>query len=185
MNKLEKYIRDNRNKIDDFEPSGEHFEKFRSKLSPAPHPFYSHIPDWLKVAAVLIFVAVSSILVFEQAQKYYAKQQEPLREILPGEYFEAQVYYTSEIKEKYSEIDRLNTLDPERNKILFTELKEMDRMLQSLLADLQANPSDERVLSAMISHYQMKLDVMGQIIEQLEKANQINSTFKNHENKEV
>lgn len=185
MNKLEQHISDNREQIDGFEPSGEHFERFRAKLSPASVPFYSRIPDWLKVAAVLILVAVSSILVFEQAQVYFAKRQDTINEKLPGEYLEARVYYTSQINEKYSEIDRLNSSDPERNKILFTELKEMDRMFQSLLADLQTNPSDERVLSAMIAHYQLKLEVMGQIINQLESANQINSTYKNHENKDV
>jgi hypothetical protein len=185
MSKLEKHIRDNRDSFDSAEPSMEHFEKFREKLQPARLPLYTRIPNWVKVAAVLIFVAVSSIMVFEQAQQYYAKRQNPMKDILPGEYFEAQVYYTSQIKEKYSEIDQLNTLDPERNEILFTELGEMDRMFQALLKDLQTNPSDERVLSAMITHYQMKLEVMGQIIKQLEKANKLNSTYQNHENKEV
>ena len=185
MSKLEQHIRNNRNSFDSAEPSTEHFNRFRAKLSPASLPIYARIPNWIKVAAVLIFVAVSSIMVFEQAQQYYAKRQNPMKEIIPSEYFEAQVYYTSQIKEKYSEIDQLNSLDPERNEILFTELKEMDKMFQALLKDLQTNPSDERVLSAMINHYQMKLEVMGQIINQLEKANKINSTYQNNENKEV
>lgn len=185
MNKLEKYIRENIERLDSFEPSDAHFEKFRRRLLPVSVPFYTRIPGWIKVAAILIFVAVSSILVFEQAQLYYAKKQYTLRQIMPGEFFEAGVYYTSQINEKYSEIDRLNAEDPERNEILFTELKEMDRMFQSLLNDLQANPSDERVLSAMISHYQLKLEVMGEIIRQLEKVNQINSTYNNYENKDV
>jgi len=185
MNKLEKHIRTNREQFDSFEPSSDHMTRFREKLIPAHQSLYARIPYGLKIAAILILVAITSILVFEQAQKYYISRQKPLEKILPGEYKEARIYYTSQIKQKYTEIDQLNISDPERNEIVFKELKEMDRLFQSLLRDLKTNPSDERVLSAMINHYQMKLDIMGQIIEQLEKANQINSTIKSHEKSEV
>lgn len=185
MNKLEKHIRENREQFDAFEPSDGHMKRFREKLSPVRVPVYARIPYWLRVAAVLLLVAVSSILIYEQGRKYYTSRQNPLQEIIPGEFLEARIYYTSLINEKYSEIDRLNSSDPVRNELLLEELEEMDRLFKSLMRDLQANPSDERVLSAMITHYQMKLEVMGQIIQQLEEANKINSTLKSHEKTEV
>jgi hypothetical protein len=58
-------------------------------------------------------------------------------------------------------------------------------MFKSLMRDLKTNPSDERILSAMINHYQLKLEVMGQIIDQLQKANQTNSTIKSHEETDI
>ena len=185
MNELEKHIRSHRDRFDSFEPPAGHMARFRSKLAPAKVSLYRRIPYGLKIAAVLLLVAVSSILIYEQARKQYISRQKPLEEILPGEYFEARIYYTSLINKKYSEIDRLNMFDPEQKEILLKELDEMDRLFHSLMKDLQTNPSDERVLSAMINHYQMKLEVMGKIIQQLEKAKQINSTIKSHENSEV
>ncbi len=185
MNKLEQHIRENREQFDSFEPSEGHMARFREKLSPVRVPLYARIPSWLRIAAVLLLVAASSILVYEQARKFYISRQQPLQEIIPGEFFEARIYYTSLINEKYSEIDRLNSSDPDRNDMLLKELEEMDILFKSLMKDLQANPSDERVLSAMIAHYQIKLEIMGQIIQQLEKANTINSTLKSHENTEV
>ena len=185
MNKLEKHIRKNREHLDSFEPSSSHMERFRKKLSPASQSLYAKIPYGLKIASIIIIVALTSIMVFEQAQKFYISRHKSLENILPGEYKEARIYYITQIKQKYSEIDRLNISDPERNEIVFKELEEMDDLFQSLLRDLQTNPSDERILSAMISHYQMKLEVLGQIIEQLEKANQTNSTLKSYEKSEV
>ena len=185
MNKLEKHIRTNRDKFDSFEPSADHMARFRKRLEPAPVSLYSRIPYGLKIAAVLMLVAVSSVLIFEQSQKYYLSRQNPLEEILPGDYFEARVYYTSQIKEKYTEIDRLSESFPDRKEVLFKELDEMDGLYHSMLKDLQTVPTDERVLSAMITHYQMKLEIMGQIIIQLEKANKINSTYQSHEKTEV
>lgn len=185
MNKLEKHIRNNRDQFDVYEPSGEHMERFREKITPARIPLYSRIPRGLKVAAVLLLVAVSSILIYEQAQRFYISRRQPLQEILPGEFREAQVYYTSQIKEKHLEIDRLNISEPDTKNLMVKELEEMDRMFRSLMKDLKTNPSDERILSAMISHYQVKLEIMGQIIQQLERANQLKSTYKSYDETEI
>jgi hypothetical protein len=102
-----------------------------------------------------------------------------LEQILPGEFLEAQVYYTSQIKQKHSEINRLNLSEPDTKNLMMKELEEMDRLFYSLMKDLKTNPSDERILSAMIEHYQVKLEIMSQIIRQLEKTNQLKSTYKN------
>lgn len=185
MEKFEKHIRDNREGFDSFEPSDGHMDRFLGKLTPARISLYQRIPYGIKVAAILILVAFSSILVYESAQRYYTSRQQPLEEILPGEYIDAKIYYSTLIEDKYSEIDRLSDADPERKEILLLELDEMDRLFRSIMKDLQTAPTDERVLSAMINHYQLKLEVMGQIIEQLEKVNRINSTYKSHEKTDV
>ena len=185
MNKLEKFIRFNREQIDSFEPSEGHMARFREKLPAPALSFYARIPYGLKVAAVLFMVAVSSILIYEQSKLFYISRQKPLQEIVQGDFGEAQIYYTSLIKQKSSEIDRLNISDPAQKELLKKELKEMDYLFHFLQKDLQTNPTDERILSAMINHYQMKLEIMGQIIQQLEKANQINSTFNSYESTEI
>jgi len=65
------------------------------------------------------------------------------------------------------------------------ELEEMDKLFHSLQKDFQSNPNDQRVINAMISHYQLKLEVMSQIIKQLEEVNHVNNKYKNHESKEI
>ncbi len=43
----------------------------------------------------------------------------------------------------------------------------MDSVYVSLQKELKANPNDERIINAMIEHYQTKLDVMTYIVSQL------------------
>jgi hypothetical protein len=43
----------------------------------------------------------------------------------------------------------------------------MDSTYVSLQKELKANPNDERIINAMIEHYQTKLEVMTYIVNQL------------------
>ena len=60
----------------------------------------------------------------------------------------------------------------------------MDSLMKQLQRDLKTNPGDERIINAMISHYQMKLGVMNQILDQLENINN-NHQSSNHESKDI
>lgn len=186
MNKLEKQIQANRQKFDSQEPSPGHMERFEQKLHNRPsRSLFSRIPYALKAAVVLLLVALSSILIYEQAQIYYQNQRVLSLQDISDEFGEAEFYYTSLIKNKYQEINRLNRDDPKQKEMLMNELDEMDRLFHSLQKDFQSNPTDQRVINAMISHYQLKLEVMSQIISQLEEVNQVNNKYKNHEGKEI
>lgn len=186
MNKLEKQIRTNRQKFDSQEPSAGHMERFEQKLhKQSSRSLFSRIPYALKAAVVLLLVALSSILIYEQAQVYYANQRVLSLQDISEEFGEAEFYYTSLINNKYQEINRLNIDDPKRKEMLIIELEDMDKLFHSLQKDFQSNPNDQRVINAMISHYQLKLDIMSQIITQLEEVNQVNNKYKNHEGKEI
>ena len=51
--------------------------------------------------------------------------------------------------------------------MLVKEMKSMDSVYVSLQKELKANPNDERIINAMIEHYQTKLEVMTYIVNQL------------------
>ena len=55
-------------------------------------------------------------------------------------------------------------ITPEQKDMLISELKSMDSVYVSLQKELKANPNDERIISAMIEHYQTKLEVMTYIV---------------------
>jgi len=59
--------------------------------------------------------------------------------------------------------------------MLNNELKSMDSVYIQLQKDLKANPDDERIINAMIEHYQTKVDVMSFILEQLKAIRNENS----------
>jgi hypothetical protein len=186
MNKFEKQIRANRQRFDSQEPSSGHMERFAQKLNAQATPsLFSRIPYALKAAVILILVALSSILIYEQARIYYQDQRELSLRDISHEFGEAEFYYTSLINHKYEQINRLNLDDPKQKEMLMMELEEMDRLFHSLQKDFQSNPGDQRVINAMISHYQLKLDIMSQIIRQLEEVNQLNNKYNKDEGKEI
>jgi hypothetical protein len=66
-----------------------------------------------------------------------------------------------------SEIKTIDLNNPEQKVMLEKEMKNMDSVYVQLQKDLKANPDDERIINAMIEHYQTKVEVMNYIINQL------------------
>jgi hypothetical protein len=73
--------------------------------------------------------------------------------------------------------------NPEQKKMLRNEMRSMDSVYVSLQKELKANPNDERIISAMITHYQTKLEVMTYIVNQLKAIR--NENQNNTENEKV
>jgi len=69
--------------------------------------------------------------------------------------------------------------------MILKELKEMDEVLHSLSEELKNDPNNDRLINAMIQHYQVKLEIMNAIIAQLEEIKQITSKTNKHEGKEI
>ena len=57
----------------------------------------------------------------------------------------------------------------------------MDSTYITLQKELKANPNDERIINAMIEHYQTKLDVMTYIVNQLKTIRNDNQNKKENE----
>jgi hypothetical protein len=186
MKDIEKIIQDNRDQFDHLEPSEGHFERFQNKLD--QHNKKSVSFSWtfiMKAAVVGVLVVLSSMWLYDNLYKQQNTQQLTYQD-LPTEVQEAQMYYSSLVEEKYEKIKSHDFEDEKQKKMLLKELKEMNEAYQSIRKDLKSNPDDPRVINALIRHYQMKLDVMNQILNQLKTMNQQNNNKeKSHETTEI
>jgi hypothetical protein len=70
---------------------------------------------------------------------------------------------------------------PGQKDLLVKEMKSMDSVYVSLQKELKANPNDERIINAMIEHYQTKLEVMTYIVSQLKTIRNDNLNKKEDE----
>jgi uncharacterized protein (DUF305 family) len=105
---------------------------------------------------------------------------------LSPEYNEVEIYYATLASQKFNEISSLEFVDSTQKTILLEELKQMDAVYENLKRDLKNNPSDERVINAMIQHYQMKVDIMNQILTQLHQVKELNQQKSdNYESTEI
>ncbi|MGM0497273.1 MAG: hypothetical protein ACQESJ_05100 [Bacteroidota bacterium] len=196
MKKLEDIIRKNREKFDDLEPAEGHFERFQSKLNrynnKKPSTFFSY-KFVLKAAVVGLLVVLSSLWLYDNIYDKHSTDQIAMENASP-EFREAQVYYSGMVKKKYNQIQDFDFKSKKQKKMLMNELKAMDSIYYNIKQDFEEHPNDPRVMNALIKHYQMKLDVMTQVLEQLnqvqaiknrDKDNKNNKNDKSHENKEL
>ena len=96
---------------------------------------------------------------------------------------EADMYYTSQVNARYDQIKEFNFENSEEKAVLLDELKDLETYHHQLMIDIETNPDNDQVINALIRHYQIKLDVMDQIIIQLNQVKK--ETSKKNENESV
>ncbi|MBE0678516.1 MAG: hypothetical protein IH592_07100 [Bacteroidales bacterium] len=178
MNTIEEIIKRGRGNFDDREPSEGHFERFSFKLATRLHAVKakrSILPYLLKAAVVTLLVTLSSLWTFDHFVRPNLKRTMTLSEVSP-EYREVENYYVSQVSFMQNEFTSLDLTNPEQKETLLNEMASMDSVYVELQKELRANPNDQRIIDAMIKHYQTKLEVMSYILDQLRqiKAETVN-----------
>ena len=182
MSNIEKQIKEQRLLLDSDRPREGHEDRFRQKLERLPKQVpvrrirFRHA---IQVAASVAIILTSAIVLIRTNKSGNKVAQQEI----PAAVVEADIYYASQVDARYNEIKDFEFADREEKDLLLKELKDLESYHRQLMKDLEANPDDERVLSALIRHYQLKLEVMDQIIRQL---NQVKSEIsENHEKESI
>jgi len=165
MQNLEQFFKNKPGVFDVDELPDGHFERFAAKMAAAQNQSKPRFTI-LKFAAILIaflMLGFAGGYVYQQNQH----KQVALGNISP-EYQEVEQFFQSSVSQK---IDQLKKMDCDLGrKALHDALAEFKRIDQEY-ADLQNNFSqnaeDERVISAMISCYQSKLDILSRMLTQI------------------
>ena len=169
MKNIEDILRNNRDFFEDAEPSKGHFERFERKLEArfrSKAIKRSIVPYLLRAAVVTLLVTLSSLWTWDHFIRPGSSRM-TLGQVSP-QYKEVENYYMHQVNMMEGEIVTLDpSHNPEQKEILISELKSMDSVYVSLQKELKANPNDERIINAMIEHYQTKLEVMTYIVSQL------------------
>jgi hypothetical protein len=185
MSKIEDIIRTNKGFFYDAEPSEGHFERFRSKLE-ARFTVRKKInigPYLLRAAVVTLLVTLSSLYTWEHFIRP-DRSTMTLSQVSP-QYREVETFYVRQVNMLEGEIlDIAAIAGEEQKKILDEEMQNMDAAFRELQKELKANPSDERIINAMIEHYQTKVEVMSYILSQLKQVKSENQQL-NQENEKV
>ncbi|HOB84652.1 MAG TPA: hypothetical protein PKX27_12940 [Bacteroidales bacterium] len=169
MKNIEDIIRNNRDLFEDTEPPKGHFDRFSTKLEERFHVQgvkRSIVPYLLKAAVVTLLVTLSSLWIWDNFLSSEGKRM-TLGDVSP-QYREVENYYIHQVNLLENEINTTAIIDdPEHKDMLKSEMRSMDSVYVQLQKELKANPDDERIISAMIEHYQTKLEVMSYIVNQL------------------
>jgi hypothetical protein len=184
MKTIDEIIRNNKDFFEDEEPSNGHFERFNRKLElrfQAKAIKRSIVPYLLRAAVVTLLVTLSSLWTWDHFIRTGTSRM-TLGDVSP-QYKEVENYYIHQVNMMEGEIVNVDLKNnPEQKMILVKEMKSMDSVYVSLQKELKANPDDERIINAMIEHYQTKLEVMTYIVNQLKAVRNANPKKSENEN---
>jgi len=126
----------------------------------------SIVPYLLKAAVVTLLITLSSLWTWDHFIRP-DRGRMTLGDVSP-QYREVENYYIHQVNLMENDLSAADiTSNPEQKKILIDEMKSIDSVYVQLQKELKANPNDERIINAMIEHYQTKLEVMTFIVNQL------------------
>ena len=169
MKNIEEIIRNNKDFFEEAEPSKGHLERFNRKLEIRFQTNVikrSIVPYLLRAAVVTLLVTLSSLYTWDHFIRP-GNSRTTLGQVSP-QYKEVESYYIHQVNMMEGEIVNVELKDNPAQKImLMKEMKSMDSVYVSLQKELKANPNDERIITAMIEHYQTKVEVMSYIVNQL------------------
>lgn len=181
MKNIEDIIRTNKDFFD-AEPSEGHMERFNKKLEmrfSAKTIKRSIVPYLLRAAVVTLLVTLSSLWTWDHFIRP-DRNRMTLGQVSP-EYREVENYYVHQVNLMENELVNIDLKNnPGQKQELLSEMKRMDSVYVQLQKELKANPKDDRIINAMIEHYQTKVEIMSYILDQLKAIR--NENHNNQEN---
>ncbi|MGQ8336565.1 hypothetical protein ACUNWD_08450 [Sunxiuqinia sp. A32] len=165
--RLESFVRGNKESFDIHSPSPEVWGKLNQQLHKKEQKHWMK-SRWLQVAAVLAIVIISSgvivkSLVSPSDRLRLAADADPeVRELI-----EAEAYYAQQVSGKLKEIRKCYKLVPELEMEVENDLLELEGMYQELKKDLKENVSNKEVIEAMIENNRFRMKLVDDVLEQI------------------
>ncbi|HSO89341.1 MAG TPA: hypothetical protein VLQ91_22495 [Draconibacterium sp.] len=163
--RLEDFIKANREAFDQHEPSDKVWEQISKPAR--KHKTVSFAQYFLRVAAVLAIGVVFTVLIvktniFAPRDLEVQSQDTELRELI-----EAEAFYASQVNGKLEEIRKCYDTYPEIKEEVELDLLELQEMYNTLKIDLKENISKKAVIEAMIENNRNQLEMVDQVLNQI------------------
>jgi len=176
--KLEQRFRELEGQFDTEEPDFGHFNRFEAKLAKNK----AKQPKWNPRSWTWIAVAASIALLFGVwFGGYSAKTGLELADVSP-QMEETQSFFVSTIQ---NEIENINLKRNDENQHIiddaFKQLNKLEDNYKNLTLELDTSNKDKRIIYAMISNFQQRIEVLQYLLQQLDELEQLKTG--NHDNK--
>ncbi|CAL1517351.1 hypothetical protein [Chitinophaga sp. MM2321] len=138
--------------------------------------------NWFKAAVIAVLVINAAVLFYLTQHKQQQRQE--LAFIAP-DMQEAKVYYTSRINEKLELINAYPATELGMDSTARRELELRNDTYRMLEKELKNNPGNERIRAALVRYYQLKLDLLDKILEELQAKHATPGQQKKHYEAEI
>jgi hypothetical protein len=181
--RLERFVRDNREDFDTLEPSDALWGRITADLGePEPLPatpiqkasrnWGSAYFSWRIAAGLLLALGVSYLFYLNQE---YGVTRDPRVALNVPTYAREFTQYNQAIEEKRNELVRLTSDNPELYKEFSTDLDRLEKSYGNLRSELPKAPNQEALIQAMIQNLQWQVELLNQqltILQRIKRADQ-------------
>jgi len=172
--KLEHRFGELKGQFDTEEPGLGHFSRFEVKLAKQT----SKEPKWNPNTWKWLAIAASIALVFSVGLSNYSpKQGLELADVSP-KMEETQSFFVSTIQQ---EIEQINLKRNDDNQQIiddaFAQLNKLEENYKKLTLELDDSNKDKRIIYAMISNFQQRIEVLQSLLQQLDELQQLKNNI--------
>ncbi|WP_456462754.1 hypothetical protein [Lutibacter sp.] len=166
---LDEIVKHFENKFDIEEPTIGHFNRFKSKLNNAeiPNKKFRFKSSSIAIAASIV------LLIGVWIGAAFSNTRMELASISP-EMEETQSYFLTTIKNELETIENKRNSDTEQliNDSL-SQLKKLEKQYNTLTLELKESTEDKRIIYAMISNFQQRINVLQNLLIQIDIIKQL------------
>ena len=187
MSRLEKFINNNRNELDDATPPDAVWLKIEALLNPSKSTLVRISPwiKWTAAAAILILVSTIVLLVINKKNTLENVWVNPtattatdIATLAPEEAIEMK-QFAKLITMKQEELKEMAKEQPELYQKFSKDINQLDSSYNNLKNKLSLTPNREMLIEAMIQNLQLQLNVLNQQLNIIHQIKQ--SKNNNHE----
>ncbi|MFK5856729.1 MAG: hypothetical protein QM503_11405 [Bacteroidota bacterium] len=175
---MENKIKENLAYFYDNEPDDGHEARFASKLNKrlVSKPKKYNLSVIIKIAAALLLLVTTSYLIMETVNNTDLQDEMYVSQIVYSqELNKVQSYYDELTIVRLNRIYELAPSEEEAEKLKIKALKRMDKLdanLAKIEKEYVKNPQCEKLKAAIVNNKKMKVEVVNNIVEQLDNAQQ-------------
>ena len=171
--RLEEFIRKNREAFDDKEPAEKVWTNINASLGLRRTSVWNSVALW-RAAAVIFMVLCGYLLIPKTADNSIAKDQ-VAKDKVSAEFDDVEAFYFRQISEKVEMIDEFQKSEGLNG---FThDFQQLEAMYMVLKEEMKASPS-QKVKDALVLNLLVRIDLLNQQLHKLEKE------YKKDDNKE-
>ena len=163
-NKLEDFIKTNREEFDFRTPSPEVWDKINATTKTTKVVSIRHY--FARAAAIAVLLIATGVVLWQyniNSPKRLAENADP--ELM--ELIEAEAFYSHQVNKKIQEIQKCYHTIPELKDEIETDLNELESMYRLLKSDLKENISNKSVIEAMIENNRYRLQLCNDVLNQV------------------
>lgn len=174
--KLEQFIKDNRNDFDsEFNPE-RNWSKIESKISNNKRANTHSV--WMMAASIVLILSLGW-LIYDRAQLTNKINELESLSVNNKPYSEIESYYKHNIEEKTRLVKHIST---EKNIEVNTDLKSLNKKYEELKAKVKKQGGHPQLVNAMIQNLQMQIVILEQQLSILQDIQEYSQNDKNKNN---